>query len=132
MIEKLIEDRVHPEDIAVILGRHPVAVRRMLPEGYDPKPRLKVPYGLTDKSASLRAKLGAIIAQMTLDGLSRAEIGEITGLNLRESCRAEQRPFKHDWTLSQIERTLAYGNSTGRRNEVLDIHAEDETRRISD
>lgn len=126
MLSKLIADRVHPEDIAVILGRHPVAVRRMLPKGYDPKPRLVTPYGLTDETATLRAKLGGIIASMTEKGLSREEIGELTGLNKRESYRAERRPFSHDWTLSQIERTLAYGTTGRTRIELLEAHAEDE------
>jgi hypothetical protein len=125
MLSKLIEDKVHPEDIAIILGRHPVAVRRLLPEGYDPKPRLSLPYGLTEQTMGLRAKLGSIIASMNM---SRERIGEITGLNKRESYRAERRPFSHDWTLSQIERTLAYDSKSGNsRLEILEPDATDET-----
>lgn len=126
MLSKLIEDKVHPEDMAVILGKHPVALRRLLPEGYRPKPRLLTPYGLTDATDSLRARLGGIIALMSESGLSREEIGGLTGLNKRESYRAERRPFSHDWTLSQIERALEwYGSKTGRTcHEVLDIDAE--------
>ena len=107
-IQKLIADRVHPEDIALILGRHPVAVRRLLPKGYDPKPRLDSPYGLTDNTYALRAELGTILMTMTDKGLTREQIGEITGLNRRESYAAERRPFKQDLTLSQIERILAW------------------------
>jgi len=125
MLSKLIADRVHPEDIAVICGRHAVAVRRMLPKGYQPKARLKTPYGLTDETAGLRARLGGIIAAMSEKGLTRERIGELTGLNKRESYRAERRPFAHDWTLSQIERTLSYEAGTGRIH-ILDADAEDE------
>lgn len=108
MLSTLIKDRVHPEDIAVILGRHPVAIRRVLPKGYNPKPRQSQPYGLTEKTDALRARLGGIIAAMSEKGLNREQIGELTGLNKRESYRAERRPFRHDWTLSQIERTLRW------------------------
>lgn len=126
MLSKLIKERVHPEDIAVILGRHPVAVRRLLPKGYKPKRRLALPYGLTEETDALRAQLGGIIAAMSEKGLSRQEIAELTGLNKRESHRAERRPFAHDWTLSQIERTLAYGSIGTRRLQVLEADAEDE------
>ncbi|MAD95762.1 MAG: hypothetical protein CMB99_00305 [Flavobacteriaceae bacterium] len=127
MLSKLIADRVHPEDIAVILGRHPVAVRRKLPKGYNPKPRLDHPFGLTDNTNALRAKLGAIIATMSENGLTREQIGELTGLNKHESYRAERRPFSHDWKLSQIERTLAYGSTGRSRIELLEADAEVET-----
>lgn len=123
MLSKLIKERVHPEDIAVILGRHPVAVRRLLPKDYKPKRRLTTPYGLTDETLPLRATLGGIIASMNM---SREQIAEITGLNKRESHRAERRPFAHDWTLSQIERTLAYGSIGAGRLQVLEADAEDE------
>lgn len=127
MLSNLVKQRVHPEDIAIILGRHPVAIRRLLPDDYNPKPRLSIPYGLTGATIAIRARLGGIIAKMTEDGLSRAEIGELTGLNARESHRAEQRPFNHDWTLSQIERTLEYADAGRTRLEILDVDAEDET-----
>ena len=112
--DDLIKERIAAEDIAVILGRHPVAIRRVLPKGYNPKPRMSRPYGLTENTDALRAKLGAIVSNMSEKGLTREQIGEITGLNLRESYRAERRPFNHDWTLSQIERTLTWAGE-GRR-----------------
>ena len=117
---------MHPEDIAIILGRHPVAVRRLLPVGYDPKPRQAAPYGLTEQTTVIRARLGGIIASMSEKGMSRERIGELTGLNKRESHRAERRPFNHDWTLSQIERTLAYDTQFGNAYlEILDASSPD-------
>jgi hypothetical protein len=131
MLSKLVKERVHPEDIAIILGRHPVAIRRMLPKNYNPKPRLTTPYGLTEQTDALRARLGGILARMSEKGLSRQQIGELTGLNKRESYRAERRPFLHDWTLSQIERTLAYDDQTGtRRLQILESDAKDEGRPV--
>ncbi len=124
--DDLVKQRVAAEDIATILGRHPVAVRRKLPKDYDPKPRLETPFGLTQDTDSLRARLGAIIATMTENGLSREQIGELTGLNKRESYRAERRPFDHDWKLSQVERTLAYGTTGRSRIELLEVDAQDE------
>lgn len=123
MLSKLIKERVHPEDIAVILGRHPVAVRRLLPVDYKPKARLSAPYGLTEETMALRAKLGSIVAEMSEKGLSREQIGELTGLNKRESYRAERRPFNHDWTLSQIERILAYGTTGKASLQILEPDA---------
>lgn len=109
-----------------MLGRHPVALRRELPEGYRGKPRSKIPYGLTEETDKIRARLGSIIAAMSDDGLSREQIGEITGLNARQSFRAERRPFSHDWTLSQMERTLAYDTTRNPRIQILEADAEDE------
>lgn len=123
MLSKLIKERVHPEDIAVILGRHPVAVRRLLPKDYKPKRRLALPYGLTEETDALRAKLGNMIAEMSEKGLSRQQIAEISGLNKRESYRAERRPYAHDWTLSQIERTLAYGTTRKASLQILEPDA---------
>lgn len=107
-IGTLIEAQTHPEDIAKILGMHPNAVRRKIPKGYSPNPRLKIPFGLTNKSSQFRAYLAGVIIDMGESGLSRQQISAITGLNKFESCNAERRPFKHDWTISQIERTLAW------------------------
>lgn len=127
MLSTLLNEGYGAEDIAKILGRHPVAVRRLIPNDHKVTKRLRTPYGLTDETYALRAKLGLIIAEMSEKGLSREEIGELTGLNKRESYRAEQRPYSHDWTLSQMERTLAYGSKTGRsRIEILETDAEDE------
>ena len=69
---------------------------------------------------------------MSEKGMSREKIGEITGLNKRESFRAERRPFNHDWTLSQIERTLAYDRKFGNaRLEILELHDPDEEVAVS-
>lgn len=108
LITKLIEERYTPEDIARILGRHPIAVRRLLPKGYKPLKKLQSPYGLTDKTNALRGRLAGILVEMSESGLTRSQIGEITGLNKHESCRAEKRPYDFDWSLSQIERTLKW------------------------
>jgi hypothetical protein len=104
----LIKNQTHPEDIAQILGTHPVALRRILPKNYQGGPRLTIPYGMTNQSAPFRAFLADILITMGERGLSRQQISKITGLNKHESCRAERRPFSHDWTISQIERTLKW------------------------
>lgn len=126
MLDGLIKEGYSAEDIAQITGRHPVAVRRMLPAGYKPTKHLDTPYGLTDKTDALRVKLGGIIASMTEKGLSRKRIGELTGLNKRQSYAAERRPFNYDYTLSQIERVLAYDTTTNRHLAILEANAKDE------
>ena len=87
---------------------HLNAVRRVLPPGYSHKARNSKPYGLTNKSYAFRMFLADILITMGERGLDRTQIASITGLNKHESCRAETRPFHHDWTLSQIERTLSW------------------------
>lgn len=112
LLTKLIEEKCAPEDIAHILGRHPVAIRRLLPKGYKPLKRMQVPYGLTTRTVPIRAKLASILIEMSEKGLTREQIGEITGLNKRQSYQAERRPYNFDWSLSQIERTLSWKGAT--------------------
>lgn len=87
---------------------HLNAVRRVLPKGYEPNEPSVIPFGLTDKSVPFRMFLADILITMGEKGLSRQQTASITGLNKHESCRAEKRPFNHDWTLSQIERILRW------------------------
>lgn len=72
-------------------------------------PRDTMPFGLTPSTLRLRQKLGDLVYLLTergreSDRLGRHRVGPKIGLNSREQIRAEQRPFNHDWTLSQIER----------------------------
>jgi len=72
-------------------------------------PRETMPFGLTPATLRLRQKLGDLVYLLTergreSDRLGRHRVGPKIGLNGREQIRAEQRPFNHDWTLSQIER----------------------------
>lgn len=94
-----------------MLGMHLNAVRRLLPDNYSPKPYSGSVYGLTDASAPLRAFLADILYDMSMSGLSRKQIAEITGLNRNESFKAEKRPFNHDYKISQIERILHWNDN---------------------
>lgn len=72
-------------------------------------PRDTMPYGLTPSTLRLRQRLGDLVYLLTergreSDKLGRHRVGPRIGLNNREQIRAEQRPFNHDWKLSQIER----------------------------
>lgn len=69
----------------------------------------EVPFGLTAATAQLRGKLADNLYQLRMRGKNhsqsgRNEIAPRIGLNARQQVRAEERPFAHDWTLSQIER----------------------------
>jgi hypothetical protein len=68
-----------------------------------------MPFGLTTASLRLRQKLGDYVYLLNQRGDKSEKIGRNRaafrmGLNNREQIRAEQRPFNHDWKLSQIER----------------------------
>jgi len=68
-----------------------------------------LPHGLTQATARLRQRLGDNLYLLTERGdnseyQGRYAVSPLIGMNNREQLRAEQRPFNHDWTLSQIER----------------------------
>lgn len=106
MLERYLGQKLHPIDIANRLGMHVNALRRVLPKGYSHKPREALAYGITDKSYAFRIYLADILISLEMEGRSPTEISMLTGLNKHERYRASNAPFEHDWTLSQIERTL--------------------------
>ena len=73
------------------------------------KPREAMPHGLTPATLTLRQRLGDQLYLLRERGQNSEAQGRYTvapqlGMNNREQIRAEQRPFNHDWKLSQIER----------------------------
>lgn len=73
------------------------------------KTKNTVPYGLTPATLRLRQMLGDQLFLLRNRGhdstaQGRNNVAPQLGLNIREQIRAEQRPFNHDWKLSQIER----------------------------
>lgn len=97
-------------EIAHVLGMNVQTVRRKLRKmellltAAQPNRNL-LPYGLTDASYKLRATLGQIIIDL-MEKNNQPAVSSLTGLHRREIYNAMKHPFKHDWTLSQIERTL--------------------------
>ena len=71
---------------------------------------------LSDLTAKLRIVLGDILTELAN---SRKNISELTGLNKREIHNAMNRPWQHDWTLSQIERTLAHDSRKRKLHEII-------------
>lgn len=72
-------------------------------------PKDALPYGLTTATAHLRGRLGDHLYQLRQrgnnhDNFGRNQVAPRVGLNARQQLKAEDRPFGHDWTLSQIER----------------------------
>jgi len=73
------------------------------------EPTDDMPYGLSNATMRLRQRLGDQLYLLLQRGTESERIGRYRaaariGLNNREQIRAEQRPFCHDWSLSQIER----------------------------
>ena len=85
-----------------------------------------IPDGYTNGVINYQGKVLVDSDSKLYSPLTGEQIGELTGLNKRESHRAERRPFDHDWKLSQIERTLVYGTTGRSRIELLEVDAQDE------
>lgn len=69
----------------------------------------ELPYGLTSSTIRMRQKLGDHLYLLLERGQESSKIARNAaaariGLGNREQIRAEQRPFNHDWKLSQMER----------------------------
>jgi hypothetical protein len=72
-------------------------------------PREALPFGLTPATLTFRQRLGDQLYLLRERGQNsqaqgRYAVAPQIGMNNREQLRAEQRPFNHDWKLSQIER----------------------------
>jgi hypothetical protein len=58
----------------------------------------------------LRSRLADLLHKLTMQYESRELLAPVLGMNPREQLRAISKPYRHDWTLSQIERlALALG-----------------------
>ncbi len=73
------------------------------------KARDAMPHGLSPATLPLRQRLGDQLYLLHQRGQNseaqgRNSVAPQLGMNNREQIRAEQRPFNHDWKLSQIER----------------------------
>lgn len=83
-------------------------------EGLDYAPDNKLvraetpPVGITDSSRSTRRFLAD---KLCLLGTDYQDIAKQVGITLRSQKYARQRPFNHDWTMSQIERLAAALNT---------------------
>lgn len=67
------------------------------------------PPGLTEATSRLRSNLANELYRITnphnaFGIIGREDAAPLVGLNPRQQIRAENKPFTHDWTLSQIER----------------------------
>lgn len=109
-IRDLIAGGFTVRDTARILGMNAEVVRRKVRElgltASRTSPHDSI-YGLTDKTLLLRTILGGYLVELREQrGNYQPDISALTGLNARELGAASWHPYKHDWTLSQIERTL--------------------------
>lgn len=114
LTELVYQWRTVPE-LSSIFGMHPQVIRQHLKRlGLTASNHRSPyqPYGLTENTFRLRSCLAERIISLREKGLKPREISEITGLNRDELCRAERRPYSHDWTLSQMERTEKYFGRT--------------------
>ena len=110
--EKLVTEGYSVDNIARALGENKQVVKRKLSELNlsAPKTNTKI-YGLTNNTFIIRAQLGAILTHMN-ETMSYKEISIITGIIRSQITNAMTGPFDYDWTLSQIERTLAHEGKT--------------------
>jgi hypothetical protein len=113
-IRRLAEQGWLPQSISEILGMNVEVVRRKLREmevepGFSLQEQNGLPYGMTAKSFQIRAALGQILVDL-MEKHEQPTVSSLTGLNRGEISRAIKWPYRHDWKLSQVERTLDCGD----------------------
>jgi hypothetical protein len=69
----------------------------------------ELPFGLSSSTHRLRSHLAGELYSFREKGnrgkpFTRNQLAPLIGLNTRQQIRAENKPFTHDWTLSEIER----------------------------
>jgi hypothetical protein len=78
-----------------------------------------LPEGITEQSQGFRSRLADMLYQLGHDRrMHKIEIAQATGITQRSQKYATERPFTHNWSLSQIER-LAAVRGTGFRDLML-------------
>jgi hypothetical protein len=107
-IQDYIKQGLNVRSIAARIGMNELAARRIiyaLSPGYRGTVNDDTPYGMDTESLAQRIKLGSLLYDLreSLKG-DRVQVARLTGLNRNEQIAAEQRPFEHDWSISQIQR----------------------------
>ena len=106
--------------ICEIEGMHPRSARALIKEietehnlnymgVHSRAPKDQMPYGLTQATHRLRQKLADNLYMLRERGkdsshYSPNEVAARIGLHSRAQLKAKERPFAHDWKLSEIER----------------------------
>ena len=110
--EKLVADGLSVDNIARALGSNVQVVKRKLNEYGLSAPRENDRiYGLSTNTYIIRAELGAILTRMN-EHMTYQEISVATGIIRSKITDAMTGPYNYDWTLSQMERTLAHEGKT--------------------
>lgn len=110
--ERLVADGLSVDNIARALGSNVQVVKRKLTEFGLSAPRENDRiYGLSNNTYLIRAELGAILTRMN-EHMSYQEMSITTGIIRSKISEAMIGPYNYDWTLSQIERTLAHEGKT--------------------
>jgi len=108
LVRRLMVDDLSPNTIASRLGMAPVTVRalcKMIDPNYTGSIKDATPFGMTQDSIHLRIHLAnALYDAVRSNGWTLTEQSARTGLNRSQLIKAMQRPYVHDWSISQIER----------------------------
>jgi len=115
-IKSYISQGLTIKSIAERAGMNELAARRLvlkLSPGYKGTVVDTTPYGMDKESVHHRVELGSLLydLRMSLEG-DRTAVARLVGLNIREQIRAEQRPFDHNWSISQMQRLAKATNQT--------------------
>lgn len=86
---------------------------------YKPGPTNPEPYGFTDESERFRSRLSDLIYGY-LNHHHPLEVARDMGLTQNEQRQAKERPFRHNWTISQMERMA---HTLGMDFRALILHA---------
>jgi hypothetical protein len=107
-VAELMAISLSPATIASRLGIALVTARSVIKQidpSYAGKDVDAQAFGLSDDSIWLRMQLGNMLFQLQDENqLTPTQVSSTVGLNRLERIAAMQRPWSHNWTLSQISR----------------------------
>lgn len=107
-IKDYIAQGLSVKSIALRVGMNELAARRIINSlcpNYKGTVADTTPFGMDTESLAQRIKLGSLLYDLRESlGGDRVQISRLTGLNRNEQIAAEQRPFEHDWSISQMQR----------------------------
>jgi len=68
----------------------------------------QMPIGMDAESARMRGRLGGIVADLIDKKTNPVELAMLTGVTQTQLNMTKERPFNHNWSISQLQRLAKY------------------------